>query len=75
MNISSVAFPAGLHAIYIRSALPAMQVDEQTVTGLGWPQTISTGAWRCREMWEKRVLEMQNQVDVSKHGFRHLLEV
>lgn len=49
MSASLVVLPGGLHAILIRSALTAMRVYEQTVTGLGWTQTTSTGAWRGRE--------------------------
>lgn len=41
--------PGGLHAVYIRSALPAVQVYEQTVTGLGLSQTQSAGSRRGRE--------------------------
>lgn len=35
MNASLVILPGGLHAIFIRSALSAMRVYEQTVTGSG----------------------------------------
>lgn len=48
MNCSSVC-PGGLHAIFIRSALPAVQVYEQAVTGLGLSQTQSAGSQRGRE--------------------------
>lgn len=37
MSTSSVR-PGGLHAIFIRSALSAVRVYEQTVTGLGQTQ-------------------------------------
>lgn len=45
----SLVRPGGLHAIFIRSALPAVQVYEQAVTGLGLSQTQSAGSQRGRE--------------------------
>lgn len=48
MNCNLVR-PGGLHAIFIRSALSAVQVYEQAVTGLGLSQTQSDGSQRGRE--------------------------
>lgn len=44
LNISLINPPRGLHAIFIRSVLSAMQIYEQTVTCLGWIQSISSVA-------------------------------
>lgn len=49
MNISLIVLPGGLHAIFIRSALSTLRIYEQTVTHLGWIQTISTDAQRDTE--------------------------
>lgn len=48
-EFSIVSFPGGLHAIFIRSAQSAERVYKQTITNLGWKQTVSIGTQRGRE--------------------------
>lgn len=48
----AVVRPGGLHAIFIRSALSAMRVCEQTVTDLGWNQNYIH--W-CSERQRKEI--------------------
>lgn len=64
MNASLVR-PGGLHAIFIRSALSAMRVYEQTVTGLGLdPNYIH---W-CLERQTKEIKGCDKMDGVSVSG-------
>lgn len=63
MNVTSV-YSGILHAIFIRSALSVKQVYEQTVTGLGYPRSTSTGPKGGRQ----RRREEANAASISK-GF------
>lgn len=53
MNARLVILPGGLHAIFIRSPLPATRVYEKTVTGSGGKQTVSISSRRAGERSER----------------------
>uniref|UniRef100_A0AAQ4RHD2 Uncharacterized protein n=1 Tax=Gasterosteus aculeatus aculeatus TaxID=481459 RepID=A0AAQ4RHD2_GASAC len=53
VNARLVILPEGLHAIFIRSPLPATRVYEKTVTGSGGKQTVSISSRRAGERSER----------------------
>ena len=61
---ASLVHPGGLHAVFIRSALSAVRVYEQAVTGLGGPNCIhwclesQRGEYKRAAKWEESVREL-----------------